>query len=617
MNRIFIFFIFMFFSLPFKSASFAENADLPRLAALQLINNAELSAHEASYLTDLLRRIVSDQLKGRVSVMTQENIRVMLPPDKRLEDCIGECEVDTGRLLGVDFILTGSIIKFGAAFRLTIRLHEVRKGELLGTEVAGAQDIFALEREVQIATQKLTRQLLGGAKKAGVISSEPVYRATNEAEVPIVTYGGGARLIAEFKSNPPGAAITVDGTLRCSEGEPLCRIEIEEGSHDISMAKKNYFEKRASLYIDRSKSKAEWALEPNFIEVQIIPIPSALKYEVDGISYQGVTSLQMSPGIAHRVQSVDPCFSSYSEDFKAQAGQSIQIKLAPKPLMSGIDVSVFDQNKKPIAAEVLVDNVLVGTSPLRHDVSSCAQKITARYGDVSKSESLYLKSGRSSRLDLTLITEQAVIKEKSTDNWVVEGSKRVYAGLLTGTSPFDYKKNTYNEIQLGFRYRINEDWFLFALYAFGINFTDRAVIGSIDFPLLYIPSTLGFGKNFGNENMASFQIRPLRFDITDDSSDGGTAGFMSEEIINNATRKPISLSWGAISFGYDRLLMSTGPKGITLLLSIDLSTPILTKVFEYSPTPTPRYQRDRLLLFDVKSSLATIGIKILSPPLNK
>ena len=145
-----------------SSAQSAEQSDAigakQRLAVLELENRAQLTTEEARYLTDFLRRTTSGLLKSKVIVMTRENVQVMLPPDKKLEDCQGECEV-----LGVHYIITGSIIKFGAVFRVTIKLHETKSGELMGSEVAGAKNLLALEEQIQVKGARLIRELLSSS----------------------------------------------------------------------------------------------------------------------------------------------------------------------------------------------------------------------------------------------------------------------------------------------------------------------------------------------------------------------------------------------------------------------------------------------------------------------
>jgi len=49
---------------------------------------------------------------------------------KTLEECQGECEVDTGRRLGADLIVSGEVLRFGSGLRINLKLHDVKSGQL-------------------------------------------------------------------------------------------------------------------------------------------------------------------------------------------------------------------------------------------------------------------------------------------------------------------------------------------------------------------------------------------------------------------------------------------------------------------------------------------------------
>jgi hypothetical protein len=56
--------------------------------------------------------------------MTRENLLILLQATgKSLEECEGECEVDTGRRIGADLILSGDVQKLGLIFKISLRMH--------------------------------------------------------------------------------------------------------------------------------------------------------------------------------------------------------------------------------------------------------------------------------------------------------------------------------------------------------------------------------------------------------------------------------------------------------------------------------------------------------------
>lgn len=125
----------------------AEAAQLAgKLAVLEIRPLArEITAENARYFTDLVRTAALESARG-VEVMTRENLLVLLrATGKDLNECEGECEVDTGRRIGADLIISGDLQKLGSRFKLSLRLHETRDGRLLTSSIASGQTIEQLD----------------------------------------------------------------------------------------------------------------------------------------------------------------------------------------------------------------------------------------------------------------------------------------------------------------------------------------------------------------------------------------------------------------------------------------------------------------------------------------
>lgn len=153
-----LFWAMICFGLPlFAQNSTAE--EVKRIAVLQLTNRLEMSPAEIEYLTGIVRLEAAKRLPSTYLVMTQENIVSLLPPDKTLEDCQSECEVDMGRLLGARYIITGEVLRFGSSLRLTMRLHNTETGRLISSEIAKGKQIEDLEEPTALAIQALLQSL--------------------------------------------------------------------------------------------------------------------------------------------------------------------------------------------------------------------------------------------------------------------------------------------------------------------------------------------------------------------------------------------------------------------------------------------------------------------------
>ena len=80
---------------------------------------------------------------------------VLIDPNTTLEDCVGTCEVETGRTLGADWILTGEVIRFGKSLRVSVKLHDTHSGQYLAGDSLKGRDVEELELSIKLSTLKL------------------------------------------------------------------------------------------------------------------------------------------------------------------------------------------------------------------------------------------------------------------------------------------------------------------------------------------------------------------------------------------------------------------------------------------------------------------------------
>jgi hypothetical protein len=130
-----------------------------KLAVLDLKNfTRELTQQNAQYFTDVIRQ-ASLRMEPGLDIMTRENLMVLLQSTgKKLEECEGECEVDTGRRIGADQIISGEIQKVGSKFKLTLKLHDTHEGRLLASSIGSGKSIDELDEGAQKAAEELFTQ---------------------------------------------------------------------------------------------------------------------------------------------------------------------------------------------------------------------------------------------------------------------------------------------------------------------------------------------------------------------------------------------------------------------------------------------------------------------------
>jgi hypothetical protein len=98
-----------------------------------------------------LKRVAPD-----AQVMTRETVLVMLQASgKDLAECEGECEVDTGRRIGADAVISGEVLKVGTRYKISLKLHETQDGRLLSTGMASGKSIDELDEGLQAAATSL------------------------------------------------------------------------------------------------------------------------------------------------------------------------------------------------------------------------------------------------------------------------------------------------------------------------------------------------------------------------------------------------------------------------------------------------------------------------------
>jgi hypothetical protein len=115
---------------------------------------------DAAYLSDQVRAAVKEVLP-QSRVITRENMLVLLQSSGRsLEECESECEVETGRRIGADLVVSGELLRFGTQYRLKMKLHATGQGELLSGSVAGGATAEDLERDLRPAVRRLLAPLL-------------------------------------------------------------------------------------------------------------------------------------------------------------------------------------------------------------------------------------------------------------------------------------------------------------------------------------------------------------------------------------------------------------------------------------------------------------------------
>ena len=137
----------------------AQQSTKKKLAVLEFGHGAEVEAKTAAYMVDVVRGEAVKLPDGQFLIMTKENILEMLPPETDLASCEGACEVETGRNIGADYLITGEFIEIGGEIKASMRLYDTASGSLKASEKGAAKGVADLESVVMATAGRLMKPL--------------------------------------------------------------------------------------------------------------------------------------------------------------------------------------------------------------------------------------------------------------------------------------------------------------------------------------------------------------------------------------------------------------------------------------------------------------------------
>ena len=123
-------------------------------------------------------RIVSANLLSQDDflIMTKENmLEILRDMDKDISCAVGNCEIEIGRNIGADYIISGNILHIEGLYLLTLKLHETDSGNLLAGQEIKNPSLVDLISDIQNGSAKLLQQGLH-------ISLPPITKSQTEVK---------------------------------------------------------------------------------------------------------------------------------------------------------------------------------------------------------------------------------------------------------------------------------------------------------------------------------------------------------------------------------------------------------------------------------------------------
>ena len=389
-------------------SSIAQDSDR-RVAVLDFKNSAGLTTFEVTSLTSIVRGSAS-RLAG-YSVMTKENIAVMLPPDKSIEDCVGSCEVETGKLLGAAFVITGEIGRVEGQLQLSMRLFDTAKGSLLGQEVVVGPDMLTVQTELGASSQSLLSKLSVASVGASAESGSAVLLKVSPANVSL-SLNDGPLFLDKHPKKGEGYLVRLKPGKYTLRGEASGYLSSEE---QFVLVEGALIEVNLSLNKALKRDTSCDASDPACRgELMVVTSPAGARLWVDGKRTELVTapsrrdpskgsiSLSLPPGehvIEARLAKHQPAKGrvTLKRDDINQTFQRDPLILTPNHGSLSVE-------SEPVGATVFLDDKMVGVTPWRAEkVEAGPHKLRLFKEDYRTiNEVVVIERGKPSAQSLTL-----------------------------------------------------------------------------------------------------------------------------------------------------------------------------------------------------------------------
>ena len=363
MNR-YLAILFAIFLLP--SVSLAKF-----VAVLETISDKDLlTLQERQYLTDVLRGQAVRELPAvqNWTIMTRENINVMLPPGKSIEDCEGSCLAETGKNIAADFVAQARISKFGSSLAISAELYETAGNKLVSSFSGRGESVVDLEKIIKEQASPFFKKIRTEAWTSGGFGEYESGRA--------FSFAGTQKFIVEIETTPQGAIPTVDGKAIPKCTSTPCKVPIEAGEHRLVVSMEKYDDMDTLVNIVSNNQKVELVMVPNVGYLEIAPVMKEEwknKFPISVTINDEVGTAEkkeLPPGV-YSMRVTHPCYDPVEFKVAVQKGKTETFADTLKPGIGGVELEV-EKNGEPVAVPVFIDGKEVGSTPFAGEVPVCA-----------------------------------------------------------------------------------------------------------------------------------------------------------------------------------------------------------------------------------------------------
>ena len=343
------------------------------VAVLETISDKELlTLQERQYLTDILRGQAVRELPAEQNwtIMTRENINVMLPPGKSIEDCEGSCLAETGKNIAADFVAQARITKFGNSLAISAELYETAGNKLVSSFAGRGESVDDLEKIIKEQATPFFKKIRGDSWSGGSGFGD---FGSNDS----FSFAATQKFIVEISTTPKGAIPTVDGKAIPKCTSTPCKVQLEAGEHRLVISKDRYVDMDTLVNVVSNNQKIQVVMIANIGVVELSPTMSdawkakfSTQVSIDGESAK-LGKNKVLPGV-HAVRIEHPCYDPLEFKVAVQKGQTETFSGSLNVGIGGIELEV-EKDGEPQSVPVFVDGAEVGATPYSGEVPVCAE----------------------------------------------------------------------------------------------------------------------------------------------------------------------------------------------------------------------------------------------------
>ena len=337
------------------------------VAVLETIGDGKdgLSLSERQYLTNMLREQAVQELPAELNftIMTRENIMMMLPPGKAIEDCEGSCLAETGKNIAADYVAQARVGKVGSNISISAELYETAGSKLVASFNGLGASVDALIDVIKAKAPEFFRKARGGA--TGIVRTG-------------FDGAGNQSFVVNVSTNPQGASLSIDGRpVRQCVATP-CQIMVDAGEHRFVAVLDHHEDGEKLFTISSNGQDVSLDLVPRYGTLNLdLAFPTGgsyeeLKIKVDGELVPAANKVLMDPGnrevsIAHR------CYSPVTFKVGVVKDKEETFKESLRPIMGGLSLKARAASGEEKNMSVIVNGEKVGATPYTGSVPVCAK----------------------------------------------------------------------------------------------------------------------------------------------------------------------------------------------------------------------------------------------------